>query len=53
MTAAATRRGAEKAMREAIEFHLEGLREVGCRVPAPRSDSAYVDLPIGPVDRNS
>ncbi len=45
VAAGATRRGVEKAMREAIEFHLEGLREEGCRVPAPRSYSTYVDVP--------
>jgi predicted RNase H-like HicB family nuclease len=30
--------------RQAIEFHLEGLREDGMRIPAPRSYSAYVDV---------
>ena len=45
VAAARTRRGVEKAMREAVEFHLEGLREEGCRVPAPRSYSTYVDVP--------
>jgi len=45
VAAAATRRGVEKAMREAIEFHLEGLREEGDQVPSPRAYSAYVDVP--------
>ena len=45
VAAGATRRSVEKTMREAIEFHLEGLREEGDRVPAPRSYSAYVDVP--------
>jgi predicted RNase H-like HicB family nuclease len=45
VAAGAPRRGVEKAMREAIEFHLEGLREEGYRVPAPRSYSTYVDVP--------
>jgi len=45
VAAGATRRGVEKAMREAIEFHLEGLREEGDRVPLPRSYSAYVEVP--------
>jgi predicted RNase H-like HicB family nuclease len=40
-----TRRAVEKAMREAIELHLEGLREDGDRVPPPRSYSTYVDVP--------
>ncbi len=36
---------AEESMREAIEFHLEGLREEGLPVPRPTSISAYVDVP--------
>ena len=32
-------------MREAIEFHLAGLREDGLTVPEPHSSSAYVDVP--------
>ena len=40
-----TRRRAERAMREAIEFHLEGLRAAGRRAPSPRSSSAYVEVP--------
>ena len=40
-----TRSAVEKTMREAIEFHLEGLREEGEKVPSPRSYSAYVDVP--------
>ncbi|MBM4116204.1 type II toxin-antitoxin system HicB family antitoxin [bacterium] len=45
VAAAATRRGVEKAMREAVEFHIEGLREEGCRVPTSRSYSTYVEVP--------
>jgi len=40
-----TKTRAEKAMREAIKFHLEGLRAAGRRVPSPRSSSAYVEIP--------
>jgi predicted RNase H-like HicB family nuclease len=40
-----TKSRAEKAMREAIEFHLEGLRADGQKVPSPRSSSAYVEVP--------
>jgi predicted RNase H-like HicB family nuclease len=39
-----TRESAERAMRKAIAFHLEGLRAEGLRPPAPRSSSAYVDV---------
>jgi len=35
----------EKNMREAISFHLDGLREDGEPVPEPRTYSTYVELP--------
>ncbi len=41
----ATRRQVENAMRKAIEFHLQGMRSEGIEVPAPRSYSAYVEVP--------
>jgi predicted RNase H-like HicB family nuclease len=31
-------------MREAIEFHLEGLAEAGEAIPVPSSESAYVEV---------
>jgi predicted RNase H-like HicB family nuclease len=31
-------------MREAITFHVEGLREEGLAVPEPGSYSAYIEL---------
>jgi predicted RNase H-like HicB family nuclease len=40
-----TREEVEKNMREAIEFHLAGLRDEGLSVPDPHSSSAYVDVP--------
>ncbi len=40
----ATRREAEHNMREAIAFHLEGLREEGYEVPNPSTSSAYVEV---------
>jgi predicted RNase H-like HicB family nuclease len=36
----------ERNMQEAIEFHLEGLREDGHPVPEARSSSAYVEVPL-------
>lgn len=39
-----TRRGVERAIRDAIAFHLEGLREDGDRVPSPRSYTTYVEV---------
>lgn len=40
----ATREAVERNMREAIEFHLEGLRLEGYPVPEPASESAYVEV---------
>jgi predicted RNase H-like HicB family nuclease len=40
-----SREEAEKNMREAIEFHVDGLRQEGYPVPEPRTTSSYVDLP--------
>jgi len=31
-------------MREAIEFHLEGLADAGQPIPAPSSESVYVEV---------
>lgn len=35
---------AERAIREAIEFHLAGLREDGLPVPPPASTIEYVEV---------
>ena len=40
-----TREEVELNMREAITFHLDGLREEGQAVPEPQTYSAYVELP--------
>jgi len=34
----------EANMREAIEFHIEGLKAEGLPVPAPVTRSAYVEV---------
>lgn len=34
----------EQQIREAIEFHIEGLREDGLPVPPPRSQVEYIDV---------
>ncbi len=39
-----TREEVEQNMREAIEFHLEGLRLEGCAIPEPHSYPAYVEI---------
>ncbi|MGH6620563.1 MAG: type II toxin-antitoxin system HicB family antitoxin [Alphaproteobacteria bacterium] len=40
----ATLEEAEQAIREAIEFHLEGLREDGSPIPEPSSRVNYVEV---------
>ena len=40
-----SREEVEKNMREAIAFHLDGLRGEGQPLPEPQSYSAYVELP--------
>jgi predicted RNase H-like HicB family nuclease len=34
----------EAEMREAIEFHIEGMREDGLSIPAPSSQVEYVEV---------
>jgi predicted RNase H-like HicB family nuclease len=34
----------EREIREAIEFHLEGLREEGSPIPLPSSKVQYVEV---------
>ncbi|MCG8368733.1 MAG: type II toxin-antitoxin system HicB family antitoxin [Pseudanabaenales cyanobacterium] len=40
----ATRDQVEQMMREAIEFHLEGLKLEGMEIPQPSTTSAYVEV---------
>lgn len=40
-----TRDDVERTMREAIQFHLEGLRAERMELPEPHSYSTYVDVP--------
>ncbi len=35
----------ESLIREAIEFHLEGLKEDGLPIPLPSSQVEYIDIP--------
>jgi predicted RNase H-like HicB family nuclease len=34
----------EREIREAIEFHIEGLRDAGEPIPEPTSQMAYVEV---------
>ena len=40
----ATLSEAEGAIREAIEFHLDGLREDGSPIPPPSSKVEYIEV---------
>ena len=40
----ATAEEAESQIREAIEFHLEGMREDGIAIPLPASRVDYVEI---------
>lgn len=40
----ATAEEAESQIREAIEFHLDGMREDGIAIPLPESRVEYVDI---------
>lgn len=42
----ATTEEAEAQIREAIEFHLDGLREDGTPIPPPASRVEYVDVAV-------
>jgi predicted RNase H-like HicB family nuclease len=39
-----TKKEVEKAIHEAIEFHLEGMRKEGYDIPIPRSFSKYLEV---------
>lgn len=39
-----TRQEVERQMHDALEFHLDGLREDGQPIPEPSTSAAYVDV---------
>jgi predicted RNase H-like HicB family nuclease len=42
----ASREEVEREMKEAIAFHLEGLRQEGGQVPQSSTSAAYVEVPV-------
>lgn len=40
----ATREEVESQIREAVEFHLDGMREDGEAIPEPSSQVEYIDV---------
>jgi predicted RNase H-like HicB family nuclease len=41
---ASTRSKVEKEMRDAVEFHIDGLRQAGEVILEPRSQASYCDV---------
>lgn len=41
---AETKAEVTRLIREAVEFHLEGMREAGEAIPAPHSEMEYVEV---------
>jgi predicted RNase H-like HicB family nuclease len=39
-----TRAEVERNMREAIEFHIDGMQEEGYPIPKPTAESAYLEV---------
>ena len=44
IAAADTENEVKQLIKEAIEFHIEGLQEVGEPIPVPSSESIYVEV---------
>lgn len=44
VAAGSTRQEVEKAMKEAIDLHIQGLKEEGYEVPRPRSFAEYLEV---------
>jgi len=40
-----TKRHAEKNMKDAISFHMEGMQKEGLKAPQPHSFSTYLEVP--------
>ena len=43
---ASSREATEREMRQAIAFHLDGLKAEGAPIPEPSSSSSYVEVPV-------
>ena len=42
---APTRARVENAITKAVRMHLDGMRELGAKVPAPRTWTTHVEVP--------
>ena len=36
----------KQRMREAVEFHLDGLQADGISIPEPHTQSTYIEVPV-------
>ena len=45
IAAAGTKEEVQREMKDAIAFHVDGLREEGLAIPEPHSTSSYVEIP--------
>lgn len=43
----ATLKQVERSIREAIAFHLDGMRADGIRIPEPKTKCEYIDARVG------
>ena len=41
-----TRDPVEREMKDAIAFHLDGLKAEGMAIPRPTTSSSYVEIPV-------
>ena len=46
VAAAKTRREVVRLIKEAIQFHLEGMKEEGLKIPKPASSLEYVEVAV-------
>lgn len=44
VAAGASQSDVERAMRDAVELHLEGLRDTELPIPAPATSAVYVEV---------
>lgn len=42
---AKTRKGVERQMRDAIEFHIEGMKQCGEKIPKPTTEAGVIAIP--------
>lgn len=46
VAAAKTRNEVKRLIKEAIEFHLEGMKKDGTSIPVPQAETDYVEVSV-------